>query len=287
MFVQGRKTGCRLSLDYTFRDMRVAYLENDVILVGVLVDKGADIFELAYKPRDLDVLWHSPIPLRKPFVATSATPEGAFHDYFYGGWQEVLPAAGWPKGSYLGAFQGLHGEVSLLPFEARIQEDTPDLVTLELEVRLYRSPLRLIKRMSLRRDLAVLYIDERLENEAPVEFAIMWGHHPSFAPPFLDESCVVRTNAAGIEVSAFHRNGLWEPGSGYKIPVCAESAEPQFGGCDQSAAKEHRLGRWHVLQRPHGWLVRTDKRAPQTWYRHGVGCQDFSLSLDVARIRRP
>jgi hypothetical protein len=219
MFVQGRKTGCRASLDYTFRDMRVAYLENDLIRVGVLVDKGADIFELAYKPRDIDVLWHSPIPLRKPFVATSASPEGAFHDYFYGGWQEVLPSAGWPKSPYLGAYQGLHGEVSLLPFEARILDDSNDLVTVEVEVRLYRSPLHLVRRMRLKRDVAALFIDERLENEAPVEFAIMWGHHPSFAAPFLDETCVVRTKATGIEVNAFHPNGLWVPGHGYKFPL--------------------------------------------------------------------
>jgi hypothetical protein len=219
MFIQGRKTGCRVTLDYTFRDMRVAYLENDVMLVGVLVDKGGDVFELSYKPHNVDVLWHSPIPLRKPFVATSASPEGAFHDYFYGGWQEVLPSAGWPKGPYLGSYQGLHGEVSLLPFEARILEDSADQVTVELEVRLYRSPLRLVRRMSLQNNLATLFIEERLINEAPVEFAIMWGHHPSFAPPFLDETCVVRTNAKGISVNSFHSSGLWEPGDDYKFPL--------------------------------------------------------------------
>jgi hypothetical protein len=219
MFVQGRKTGCRVTLDYTFRDMRVAYLENDLIRVGILVDKGADVFELEYKPRALDVLWHSPIPLRKPFIATTASPEGAFHDYFFGGWQEVLPAAGWAAGPYLGAYQGLHGEVSLLPFAPRILEDSVERVAIELEVRLYRSPLRLIRRMSLQQNIAALFIQERLENEAPIEFAIMWGHHPSFGPPFLDETCVVRAKATGIEVNNFHRSGLWEPGAGYKFPL--------------------------------------------------------------------
>lgn len=228
MFVQGRKSGCRVTLDYTYRGMRVAYLENDLVRVGVLVDKGADVFELAYKPRDIDVLWHSPIPLRRPFAATCASPEGAFHDYFYGGWQEVLPAAGWAEGPYLGAYQGLHGEVSLLPFEARILEDSPDRVTLELEVRLYRSPLHLLRRMSLRDDLAALFIEERLANEAPVEFAIMWGHHPSFGPPFLDETCLVRTKARGIEVNAFHPSGLWEPGESYEFPLALNRRNGQL-----------------------------------------------------------
>jgi len=56
MYTWGRKQGCRLSLDYTYKGMRVGFLENDLIRVGILLDKGADIFEFTYKPRDLDFL---------------------------------------------------------------------------------------------------------------------------------------------------------------------------------------------------------------------------------------
>lgn len=219
MFVQGRKTGCRITLDYRYRDLRVAYLENDALRVGVLVDKGADVFELTYKPRDVDFMWHSPIPMRAPFAATSALPEGAFHDYFYGGWQEVLPSAGWAEEPYLGTYQGLHGEVSLIPFDARIAEDSPELVTLETSVRTYRSPLALTRRMSLRGNKPALFIEERLENESVGEFAVMWGHHPTFGAPFLDETCVVHTRARAVDVLAFHPNGLWEPGEDYEFPL--------------------------------------------------------------------
>ena len=44
-----------------------------------------------------------------PFVSTSALPEGAFHDYYYGGWQEVLPSAGWASEPYQGTYQGWEG----------------------------------------------------------------------------------------------------------------------------------------------------------------------------------
>ncbi len=219
MYTFGRKNACRISLDYTYRGMRVAFLENDIIRVGVLLDKGADIFEFTLKPKDTDFLWQSPIEMRKPFAATSALPEGAFHDYFYGGWQEVLPSAGWASEPYLGTYQGLHGEVSLLPFEAVINENTPDRVSLETSVRLYRSPLILKRTMSLERDKAALFIKERLTNESAEEFAIMWGHHPAFGMPFLDASCVVQTPAKKVEVLAFHPNGLWEPGGDYEYPM--------------------------------------------------------------------
>jgi hypothetical protein len=219
VFTHGRKSGCRITLDYTYRDLRVAYLENDALRVGVLVDKGADVFELTFKPRDADFMWHSPIPLRKPFAATSALPEGAFHDYYYGGWQEILPSAGWAEEPYLGTYQGLHGEVALLPFEARILEDSAERVELELTVRTYRSPLQLVRRMSLRGAQPALFLAERLENESPGEFAIMWGHHPAFGAPFLDETCSVNLDAGAVDVLAFHDNGLWEPGEDYAFPL--------------------------------------------------------------------
>jgi len=219
MYTYGRKTGCRISLDYTYRGMRVAFLENDAIRVGVLLDKGADIFEFNFKPRDLDFMCQSPIEMRKPYVATSALPEGAFHDYYYGGWQEVLPSAGWASEPYLGTYQGLHGEVSLLPFEATIVQNEPDKVSLKTWIRTYRTPLKLERTLSLERDKAALIIHERLENESESEFAIMWGHHPAVGAPFLDENCVVRAPAKKVEIHIYHPNGLWEPGGDYDFPM--------------------------------------------------------------------
>jgi hypothetical protein len=219
MYTHGRKAGCRLSLDYTYKGMRVAFLANERLRVGVLLDKGADLFEFTYKPQDLDFLWQSPIPLQRPFVATSALPEGAFHDYYYGGWQEVLPSAGWAAEPYLGVTQGLHGEVSLLPFTAEVVQDSTDRVSLATRVHCYRSPLTLERTMTLERDSAALILDERLVNRSGGEFAVMWGHHPAFGEPFLDSSCVVQTPARSARVLDFHENGLWERGEGFEFPL--------------------------------------------------------------------
>ena len=219
MYTYGRKTGCRITLDYTYRGMRIAYLENEGLRVGVLLDKGADVFEFTYKPKDLDFMWQSPIEMRKPFVTTSAMAEGAFHNYYYGGWQEILPSAGWSSEPYQGGYQGLHGEASLLPFEASVLDDRPDLVSLRVRTRLYRSPLSLERTMSLKRDKSALFLTERLTNESESDFAIMWGHHPAIGMPFLSERCVVSVPAKKVEVLAFHANGLWEPGGVYSFPM--------------------------------------------------------------------
>ncbi len=218
MYTHGRKQGCRISLDYTYKGMRIGYLENEQLRVGILLDKGADIFEFTYKPRDVDFMWQSPLTLRQPFVSTSALPEGAFHDYYYGGWQEVLPSAGWASEPYQGTHQGLHGELSLLPVDAAIDEDSAERIALKSRVRLYRSPLYLERTFSLRRDRAALFIHERLHNESTGQFAIMWGHHPAIGQPFLDDSCFVQAPAKKVEVLAYHPNGLWEPNVEFDFP---------------------------------------------------------------------
>ena len=276
MYTYGRKTGCRISLDYTYKGMRVAYMENEALQVGVLLDKGADIFEFCYKPRDIDFLWQSPIEMRKPYVATSALPEGAFHDYFYGGWQEVLPSAGWASEPYMGASQGLHGEVSLLPFEAEILEDSSNRVSLRTRVRLYRSPLALERVMSVERDRAALFIKERLVNESEGEFAIMWGHHPSLGAPFLNADCVVQAPARKVEVLAYHANGLWEPGGDYDFPMVPNRRTGKLQDITRVPAKETRsVDVVFFKELTEGWYGISDTKA-------GIG---FGMAWDKSLFK--
>ena len=240
MYTHGRKQGCRITLDYTYKGMSIAYLENELLRVGLLLDKGADIFDFTYKPYDLDFIWQSPQSMRRPFIATKAQSEGAFHDYYYGGWQEILPSAGWSQESYKGSCQGMHGEVSLLPFEANILEDREDCVSLQLSVSLYRSPLKLERKVTLKSGIAALFIYERLVNESTGEFAVMWGHHPAIGEPFLDDSCIVETPASKIEVFDYHKNGLWQPGGDYTFPKVKNRRTEQLQDVTRVLSKESK-----------------------------------------------
>lgn len=261
MYTHGRKQGCRISLDYTYKNMRIAYLENEVLRVGLLLEKGADIFDFTYKPLDIDFMWQSPIPMRRPIVTTSALPEGAFHDHYYGGWQEVLPSAGWASDSYMNTYQGLHGEVSLLPFEAAIAEDTKEHVAIRTHVRLYRSPLVLERTMSLKRGVAALFIHERLFNESAGKFAVMWGHHPAIGEPFLDNSCVVQTPAAKVEVMAYHQNGLWKPGEDYNFPMVRNRRTDQLQDITRILSRDTQsVDLVFLKELTEGWYGLTNQR---------------------------
>lgn len=75
----GRHFGCRVE-EFGWRGHRLIVLENETLRVGVVASKGADIVELRYRPRDADLLWHSPHPLLPPaeYVPTTPTPSGGY-----------------------------------------------------------------------------------------------------------------------------------------------------------------------------------------------------------------
>jgi hypothetical protein len=171
---------------------RCVVLENELLRVTVLADKGADIYEFLYKPRDLDFMWRSWVGLRERahFVPTGSRENGAHMDYYEGGWQELFPNCGGAS-LHQGADIGQHGEVMLLPWDYSITVDEPDRIEVRFGVRTVRTPFRLVKTMSLGRGESVLRIHERITNESgqPVDFT--WGQHPALGWPFLDESCRV------------------------------------------------------------------------------------------------
>jgi galactose mutarotase-like enzyme len=265
-----RHFGCRLSDDYRWRGMRVLVLENEVLRTTVLLDKGADIAELRYKPRDLDFLWHSPNPVYYdlPSEPSVGLGEGPFADFYEGCWQEVLPNAG-RTCEWNGAQFGLHGEVWGLPWEVKVLEDTPARVSVELSVRCRRMPLRLTRRMTLESDRAALFLDETLTNESDVELAVMWGHHPAYGEPFLGPSCrlwlpeakvVVADGAGETSRTVGGATFPWPNGVGRDgAPVDISRIEP----------KSSRLDEMYYL---------TDLAAP--WY--AITNQDLGLGLGMA-----
>src|SRR5262245_18052442 len=183
-YIHERNFGCRI-MEVVYRGLRVLTLENQLIRVSILADKGADIFEFLHKPTDTDFMWRSPLGIRNPatFVPTIPRSEGQFLDYYEGGWQEALPTGGDPA-EYGGTQFGPHGEVCLIPWEYTLVEDEPARVQVRFRVCTYLTPLFLEKVLTLESNNASLAFSERLVNEGAVPIDIMWGHHPAFGPPF-------------------------------------------------------------------------------------------------------
>ncbi len=155
-YTHERNYGCRIT-ETIYRGLRMLTLENEIIRVSFLADKGSDIFEFLHKPSDTDFMWRSPLGVRNPatFVPTIPRPEGAFLDYYEGGWQECLPTGG-NSADYAGTMFGPHGEVCLIPWDYAIVEDEPERVQVRFWVRTYRTPFFLEKIVTLERHSGVL-----------------------------------------------------------------------------------------------------------------------------------
>jgi hypothetical protein len=190
---------CSITDDWSYKGMKVVYLENAFLRIGILVDRGADIFEFKYKPLQLDFL----LRLEKGISNTAQefsqmrNTTNQFEDYYYGGWQEMLPNS--PAFNYRGASLGLHGEVALIPWNYAIVKDTPDEVAVKLWTRPLRMPLLIEKIISIKKNSAQLNISEQLTNESATHLDIMWGHHIAFGLPFLNEGAQIETNAKTME----------------------------------------------------------------------------------------
>lgn len=191
MYHHNRNYGCRYK-DIKYRGFGSLLLENELIRLLVLYEKGTDILEFVYKPKDIDFLWKSPAVVtafnKNPI--TREHPAGSFLDIYEGGWQELLPNINDPT-DYKGSALGFHGEVLYRTWEYRIVKDTVEEVKIKFTVRLNRAPFLVTKYLTIRSYSPVVEIEEEVLNEGGEEFEFTWGHHPAFGVPFLSEDCVI------------------------------------------------------------------------------------------------
>jgi len=185
-FAQERNSGCRLR-EFVYRGQRCVSLENAALRVVIAADKGADIIEFLYKPRDVECLWRSRHGLRDDahLRLSNPLPGGHFREYFPGGWYEMLPNGPQPC-EHRGAAFGHHGEATLLPWDYRIVRDDADGVGVIFSVRLGRIPLYLERAMFLEGEGGTVRLEERVTNESAQTVEFLWGHHPTFGAPLVE-----------------------------------------------------------------------------------------------------
>jgi hypothetical protein len=254
-----RHYGCRITDDLIYKGMRTLYLENDLVRVGVLVDKGADIFQFIYKATDTDFLWKSPQGLIRPdrLTPTIASTGGGFLDSYHGGWQDIFPGGG--PANYRGAELGLHGEVTHLGWDYDILEDTAEQIAVKLQVDCIRTPFHLERTLRLYRGKPSLFIEETITNLSPESQDFMWGQHPAFGAPFLREGVRLVVPAGQVEVHSprFAGSSILEPGISFDWPF----APTQNGKIDLSSVPNDQAGFAELLYLKNlssGWFAVMD-----------------------------
>jgi len=258
-----RTYGCRISDAWTYRGLKTAILENELLRIVVLIDKGADIYQFVHKPTDVDFLWRSPWGVRDPskFLPTTGSPVGIWMDTYEGGWQTVLPAGGY-AGNYKGADLGLHAEVNNMPWDCVITEDTPERVSMRCWVRTARLPFFFEKTLTLTSGSAALDIQETLVNEGEEPAHCVWGQHIALGAPFLSEDCVIDLPGGKLitHPQGYHPNNQLK--AGYEGPW--PMAPGRDGGqIDLSRIPPKSLRRYdmaYITDMPDGWYAITNQK---------------------------
>jgi hypothetical protein len=185
---------CRISTE-SISGWRAVTLENDLLRAVLLPDKGADLYQLIYKPSGINVLLETPWGLQPPGAPPRAgSGDRAFMWNYEGGWQELFPSANFAC-TYQGQEQPFHGEVALMAWDMTVLEDTPEAVAVQFSVRCRLTPFRLERRMRLARGQAALEYDETITNESEAPAHFVWGQHCVVGAPFLEAGCRLETPA--------------------------------------------------------------------------------------------
>ena len=223
-----RHWGCRVDDQLTYAGYRALLLQNELLQLLILLDKGAEIVQFLYKPLDVDFLWRGSNPLRSPkhFIPTDGMHASLFFNRWSGGWFEVLPNGG-PACRYKGAELGFFAETINVPWDYTLVEDSPEKVTVGLSIRTSSTPFLLQKYLTLKAGTPALFIQECVTNQGKESMEFMWGHHPVVGAPFLDESC--RLCAPACEVEVFHD----EDGPDYRMGL-------------------HQTGEWPIIKDRNG-----------------------------------
>ncbi|MCY3022927.1 MAG: DUF4432 family protein [Planctomycetota bacterium] len=190
--------GPRVLTGYALYGSEIVILENELLRVVINVGRGAMIPEFLYKPADLDVLFKNPSGLRPMGTfAVSSYDVQPLTDHHPGGWYECFPSGSAPV-KHKGASLGFHGEVWGLPFELNAVHEDNDACCATMTAFTIRTPWKLVKTFSLKKDDPTLYVEETATNLGAVDLAVHWGQHPMFGAPFLDERCVIEISGATV-----------------------------------------------------------------------------------------
>lgn len=179
------------------RSLSALKIENDILAATVLLDKGADIYSLEYKPIGVDVLWKSPWGVKEPARGFDSAFDSAtaWLEAYAGGWQTLFPNGG-EANVYKGAALGYHGEASMTAWDCEVVSQTERELEVNMQARLFRSPYTIARSMRLETGSPILHIRESITNHAGEAMDCMWSHHPAYGAPFLSEHCVIDVGAS-------------------------------------------------------------------------------------------
>jgi len=198
--------------DWTYRDIRTVILENDLLKVVVMPDLGAKIWQITYKPRGKDLLWHNPRlkPRQLPF-------HSVYDDQFFGGWDELFPND-MPETIAEEAYPD-HGEIWTLPWQYAVEKSTAEEAVIRLWTDTPISACRVEKTVTLRAGESKLRFRHRIVNNGGGALPYLWKLHAAMA---VDEHTRIDLPAGKVQVEHFGSPRFGATGQTYDWPYASD-----------------------------------------------------------------
>jgi galactose mutarotase-like enzyme len=162
-----------VSSDWSYRGLRAVTLENRFLRLTILPEAGAKIWQITYKPFDVDLLWNN------PRIGPSRLPSNSrYDDVWSGGWDELFPndeVAVIGGESYPDHGELWTGDWAAEPFSAA------DEVGVRLRYMTPISSIEVEKTIRLCRGQSRIEFHHRFTNRGRVAFPFLWKLHPAMA----------------------------------------------------------------------------------------------------------
>lgn len=163
----------RVNSDWSYRGLRVVTLENRFLRLAILPEAGAKIWQITYKPLDVELLWNN------SRIGSSRVPANSrYDDVWSGGWDELFPndeVAVIEGDSYPDHGELWTGEWSAEPFA------NADDVGIHLRYLTPISSIEVEKTIRLRRGHSRIDFHHRFVNKGRTCFPFLWKLHPAMA----------------------------------------------------------------------------------------------------------
>jgi hypothetical protein len=236
--------------DWTYRDIRTVILENERLKVVLMPDLGAKIWQITYKPRGRDLLWHNPRlkPRQLPF-------HSVYDDQFFGGWDELFPND-MPE-TIAGEAYPDHGEIWTLPWQYEVERSGPDEATVRLWTDTPISACRVEKTITLRAGEAKLRFRHRILNGGRGELPYLWKLHAAMR---VDENTRIDLPARGVYLEDFGAPRIGAAGVTYSWPYASDREGNRHDMRTVLPASSGAAEFQYATDMDEGWCAITDTR---------------------------